>query len=1037
LSTVYPLFGKEINAERILASASNLNSIIKMNSTALFLIKRNLGDGNISLNLGSVGLTDSDFVHGTPIDAELKKCRHLQVLILSNTWWKHGHALRDTRPVYENKLTEIPAAVSSLKNLRVLICGGQDDKNWGIRDISNISNLKTLTWIDLSNNKIEHIEELRLLVNLRRLNLSGNNIISIAPLINLTDLHQANLSKNKINSLEGLENLVNLEILFANNNRLTHIAEIKGLSKLIELDLRNNLLKSVDDIAHLTSLERLDIGENQIESLNSLKFCKNLSSLNVDHNRVTDLTPLLQFIKKGTTSLNIVIKDTSALKNKEINIADNPLTIPPTQIAERGNDSILNYFESIGEQGFDYLYEAKMLIVGQPRAGKTSLKFKLFDSSANLPDEDQTTRGIDISRLKFDITDKNNESKILYCNVWDFGGQHIYQATHQFFLTQRSLYVLVIDTGRDDLGHDESNLNYWLQVLELLGGKSPMFLVKNEKNDRGIQIDIFQKKKRFDFLKEDYKLNLNSLIPDTPTFNQKRLADFEQFKVDIQNELKDLPLVGFPMPKNWIKIRDKLLELSQKEYFISREAFIEICLENDVIDFKRQMELSGIFHDLGLLLHFQNYPNLEDFIILQNTWATDAVFVVLDNPIIKENYGKFTENDLVEVWGDKSYNPKVHSKLLSLMMQFEVCYQLDKIKPQTYIIPEMLPSSSPKGYVWTPRNDLPLYYKYDFMPKGIATRLIVRFNKHLSTSDGQQIVWKSGMKIDGKLLDCPETEAEIVETWDNRQIRIRIHGPYAKDLMSKLTFQIDDLNNELFKSQVDNDKINWHKMIPCICKVCQQNEVKHYYEYAELLERKQYGKENVECKMKPYELVDIRSLLEGILVKEMYNPILVPSQKTVKIFLASSSELKDERDQFEIFIYRENKRLIKSGVFLQLEIWEDFIDHVSQTRSQDEYNSMIQQCDVFVMLYFTKVGLYTLEEFEKALSKYKETNLPKIYTYFKKGNIMSTDVDRQSLLSLLDFQDKLKSLGHFQTDFENHSQLQLHFKKQLEKLYEF
>ncbi len=126
----------------------------------------------------------------------------------------------------------------------------------------------------------------------------------------------------------------------------------------------------------------------------------------------------------------------------------------------------------------------------------------------------------------------------------------------------------------------------------------------------------------------------------------------------------------------------------------------------------------------------------------------------------------------------------------------------------------------------------------------------------------------------------------------------------------------------------------------------------------------------------------------------------------------------------------------KKNVFLNLEIWEDFLDNMSQTRLQDEYNKVIEGCDVFVMLYFSKIGKYTAEEFETAFKQFKETNNPKIYTYFKKGNIQSTEMNLDDLTSLKTFQKKLKDLGHFQTIFENDAQLHGHFKDQLERQYD-
>jgi hypothetical protein len=66
---------------------------------------------------------------------------------------------------------------------------------------------------------------------------------------------------------------------------------------------------------------------------------------------------------------------------------------------------------------------------------------------------------------------------------------------------------------------------------------------------------------------------------------------------------------------------------------------------------------------------------------------------------------------------------------------------------------------------------------------------------------------------------------------------------------------------------------------------------------------------------------------------------------TKKLFLASSAELQEDRKEFEIFINRKNKDWVARGVFLELVVWEDFLDVVSQTRLQDEYNKEIRNCD--------------------------------------------------------------------------------------------
>lgn len=158
------------------------------------------------------------------------------------------------------------------------------------------------------------------------------------------------------------------------------------------------------------------------------------------------------------------------------------------------------------------------------------------------------------------------------------------------------------------------------------------------------------------------------------------------------------------------------------------------------------------------------------------------------------------------------------------------------------------------------------------------------------------------------------------------------------------------------------------------------------------------------------------------------------ASSTIKIFLASSSELQEEREQFEIFIYRKCKEYKKEGIFLELVIWEDFIDAMSQTGLQDEYNNAITECDIFVSLFFTKVGKYTEEEFLKAWETFKVKNNPLIYTYFKDAIIQTGDIREDDILSLFSFKKKLKEVGHYPTKYHSINDLKYHFSGQLTKI---
>jgi hypothetical protein len=81
--------------------------------------------------------------------------------------------------------------------------------------------------------------------------------------------------------------------------------------------------------------------------------------------------------------------------------------------------------------------------------------------------------------------------------------------------------------------------------------------------------------------------------------------------------------------------------------------------------------------------------------------------------------------------------------------------------------------------------------------------------------------------------------------------------------------------------------------------------------------------------------------------------------RKIQIFLASSEELREDRDKFEIYFRQLNDELLDKGLYLVIKRWENFLDAMSETRLQDEYNKAVKGCDIFVSLFFTKTGKFT------------------------------------------------------------------------------
>jgi len=159
-------------------------------------------------------------------------------------------------------------------------------------------------------------------------------------------------------------------------------------------------------------------------------------------------------------------------------------------------------------------------------------------------------------------------------------------------------------------------------------------------------------------------------------------------------------------------------------------------------------------------------------------------------------------------------------------------------------------------------------------------------------------------------------------------------------------------------------------------------------------------------------------------------------QQTYRIFLASSCELESDRQGFRAFINRKNNVLNKKGVFLELVIWEDISGEVYDTHKQNHYNEELKTCDIFIMLYWSKVGMYTNIEFDCALERFKRSSdCLKIFVFEKTETppASQTIADKESLRA---FKKKFNEAGQFAIKYQNASDLINEFGHNLDKLFE-
>lgn len=98
--------------------------------------------------------------------------------------------------------------------------------------------------------------------------------------------------------------------------------------------------------------------------------------------------------------------------------------------------------------------------------------------------------------------------------------------------------------------------------------------------------------------------------------------------------------------------------------------------------------------------------------------------------------------------------------------------------------------------------------------------------------------------------------------------------------------------------------------------------------------------------------------------------------KKIRIFVASSIiSFDSERKRLGAFFNEWNNRLINRSIFLDVKFCEELDNSVPEKRKQDEYNSYIEESDIFIMLTDSECGSYTAEEFEVACKSKNEPEL--------------------------------------------------------------
>jgi internalin A len=472
-------------------------------------------------------------------------------------------------------------------------------------------------------------------------------------------------------------------------------------------------------LSQLTQLQSLDLGGNHLTVLPQwLGQLTQLRSLCLDQNRLTALPESLGQLRN--------LEELFLHSNSKLGLSPDILGPDWHDVKSRNKQpanprAILAFYFSQQKPSAKPLNEVKLLLVGHGRVGKTSLSKAL----RGLPHDEKEPETPGIERYPLKLT---AGKATITAHVWDFGGQEFLHQTHQFFFSERSIYVVVL-SGRQ--GRPMQEAEYWLRLIRTYGTGSPVVIALNQFKAHPFTVDEH-------FLRENY-----SEVQAVMRTDCGPRVGITELRKRLGQLAGAMPSVREKIDPAWARVRTHLEEM--KESFVSFSHYREICAAQGVREPEKQETLATILDCLGIALNYRDDPRLRDTSVLKPRWLVDGIYTILRWLHKHEMNGEMRLEDFPKALrSKKTYPPNMHRFLLTLMEKFELCFPMEGDE-EVYLVPGLLDANQPrelKRFMSGKAQRIQFRYE-DVRPPGLLPRFIVRSH----TLSARQARWLRGVVL--------------------------------------------------------------------------------------------------------------------------------------------------------------------------------------------------------------------------------------------------------------------------------------------------
>jgi len=425
----------------------------------------------------------------------------------------------------------------------------------------------------------------------------------------------------------------------------------------------------------------------------------------------------------------------------------------PDEIKAEGAVAVGSYLERLGDE-VEQLDEARIIILGEKGAGKTSLARKLRYPKAQLPKEDDSTEGVETHIWSF--LDKDG-SRMVNAHIWDFAKYSITHSAHRCFMSARCLYIYVYN-GRIERGNDPI---YWLEQIRIHGRDTSriLFLV-NERDRNKAVIDEKTLKKEYPSIAGYYHANIGN--EDT--------VELEKFRQAVMDTVRNnLAWNSQIVSKEAYKIKNKLLNSFKNNNspspFIEMgefESIAKVCGTPD----ERIKDILHDLHTLSICLWYNMDGMKESNTLVYNpVWITNCIYRIINKGYEQHKHILTVENGAEILKGDKKYKyPFDKVKYLFRLMVFYELALFYEQKRDCVFIPRILPIDMP-DQLPSFEGALKMCFTIEkFMPPNIVGKIMVRpgndIDENLSWRKAAVLKYHDG---DATALITEEMQKIIVE----------------------------------------------------------------------------------------------------------------------------------------------------------------------------------------------------------------------------------------------------------------------------------